>query len=313
MKFIQLFVFLLIGSSIFAQFPGSATRYEHVRAEFVSNDNEPSPLRASVDLNLQSELMTQLNKNPKYRQLIASKKMAVSLVDLSNPTDPSFAAVNGDHMMYAASLPKIAVLFASMDAIEKGQLEATPTIWQDMKMMIAKSNNAATTRMIDRVGFKKIHSILRNPRYNFYDQSRGGGLWVGKRYGSGGPRIGDPMKNISHAATATQVARFYYQMYHGQLISPRASEKMMDIMVDPQLHHKFVNTLDRVAPNAKVYRKSGSWKNAHSDSALVIDPVNPWRRYILVGLVEDPAGGTIMKDLVLQAERALRKRNDVRL
>ena len=308
------FFFLFTAATLTAQLPASHLRYEHVRAEFIDNERlEVSPLRASVDLNLQSELMTELNKNPQYRKLIAQKKLGVALVDLSETTDARYAAVNGDHMMYAASLPKIAVLFAAQNAIEDGTLRVTPTIERDMKMMIAKSNNAATTRMIDRVGMKNIHKILQHPRYKFYDQARGGGLWVGKRYAAGGTRIGDPMQNISHAATPTQVARFYYQLFHGQLINPDASDKMLDILVDPQLHHKFVNTLDRVAPNAKVYRKSGSWSNFHSDSAIVIDPTTPWRRYILVGLVEDPNGGAIMKDLVLKAERALRKRNDVRL
>lgn len=314
MKFFPFFFFLFTTGFLFAQLPASHLRYEHVRAEFINSERlEVSPLRASVDLNLQSELMTELNKNPQYRKLIAQKKLGVALVDISDPLDTRYAAVNGDHMMYAASLPKIAVLFAAQDAIEKGTLKVTPTIAQDMKMMITKSNNAATTRMIDRVGMKNIQQLLQEPRYKFYDKNRGGGLWVGKRYGSGGARIGDPLKNLSHAATPTQVARFYYQLYHGQLINPDASDKMLDILVDPQLHHKFVNTLDRVAPNAKVYRKSGSWSSFHSDSAIVIDPTNPWRRYILVGLVDDANGGAIIKDLVLKAERALRKRNDVRI
>ena len=315
MKFLFATVFsLLFVATIFAQVPSVEREYAQVRARYVDGSAEPTPLRASVDLNLQADLLTELKKNPKYRNLIASRRLAVSLVDLSRPGLPRFAAVNGDHMMYAASLPKIAVLFASVEALETGRLKSTPEIKRDMKLMIAKSDNHATTRMIDRVGMKFIQELLQRPEYRFYDKTRGGGLWVGKRYAaSSAGRIGDPMKNISHAASATQVARFYYQMYTRQLVSPEGSKMMLNIMKNPKLYHKFVNTLLRVAPNADIYRKSGSWRNFHSDSALVIDPTNPWRRYILVGLAEDPEGGKIMKDLVLHAERALRKRNDVRL
>ena len=45
--------------------------------------------------------------------------MSVGLVDLRDLDNVKFAQINGNNMMYAASLPKIAVLLASMDAIEK--------------------------------------------------------------------------------------------------------------------------------------------------------------------------------------------------
>ena len=73
-------------------------------------------------------------------------------------------------------------------------------------------------------------------------------------------------------------------------------------MEGPELHHKFVNVLDRIAPDAQVFRKSGSWKNWHADSVLV------WgknRKYILVGLAETPEGEQLMRDLIRQVDRAL--------
>ena len=77
---------------------------------------------------------------------------------------------------------------------------------------------------------------------------------------------------------------------------------MLDIMANPELHHKFVNTLEQIAPQAQLFRKSGSWQNFHSDSILV------WgadRRYILVALTEDPDGEKIMRELVLAVEEVL--------
>ena len=138
-----------------------------------------------------------------------------------------------------------------------------------------------------------------------YDKVNGGGLWVGKRYAAGGPRNPDPIKGLSHAASVQQVCRFYYKMITGNLVSPEKSKKMLDIMEDSHLHHKFVNTLDRIAPNARVFRKSGSWRNYHADSALVWG--KDGRKYILVALVEDPNGEQIIRDLVVPVENIIKK------
>ena len=69
------------------------------------------PLADSFDPDLQQALTTRLNQSDVWRPLIRDKKMAVGIVDLSDPRMPRFAHVNGDHMMYAASLPKIALLY----------------------------------------------------------------------------------------------------------------------------------------------------------------------------------------------------------
>lgn len=260
------------------------------------------PLRSQVDKQLQSSLFRELRSNEKWRSLIDQKKMAVGLVDLRNPSNIKFAHVNGNQMMYAASLPKIAILLAAMDALEKKEMPETDEILHDMKIMISRSDNQASTRMIDRLGYKKIESVLTDPRYKLYDRNYGGGLWVGKRYASQGARHPDPLLGLSHAATAAQVCRFYYLLSQGQLVSQKRSAQMLEIMKDPELHHKFVNTLDQVAPHADVYRKSGSWRTFHSDSALV---EGPDRHYILVALIDDPSGEAICRELVRSVEKVI--------
>jgi beta-lactamase class A len=95
-------------------------------------------------------------------------------------------------------------------------------------------------------------------------------------------------------------------MAMGKLVSCERSEHMLQMMSEPELHHKFVNTLDRTAPGAKLYRKSGSWRTYHSDSVLVWG--EGWQRYILVGLADDAEGEQIMRDLVVAVEDILKKR-----
>ena len=261
------------------------------------------PLRQQVDGRLEADLRKKLNANAKWKRMIANKQMAVGIVDLSNPEEVRFARVNGNEMMYAASLPKIAILLAAMDALDKGEIQETPEVVSDLNQMIAISDNQASTRMIDLLGYEKIESVLKDPRYELYDTEYGGGLWVGKRYAKTGKRNPDPLMGLSHAATVSQVCRFYYLLAYGQLVSEERSRQMLEMMDDPKLHHKFVSVLDKVAPNAKVYRKSGSWSTYHSDSVLVW---GPQRRYILVALVNDADGEAIVRKLVSAVEEVLK-------
>ncbi|PHQ30300.1 MAG: hypothetical protein COA80_09420 [Leeuwenhoekiella sp.] len=264
-----------------------------------------APLEDFESSVLKTQLYNQIAKDPQMKSLIDRKKMAVGIVSLDDPKAIQYAGINGEEMMYAASLPKIAILLAAMDAIEKGELKETAAVRNDMWLMISKSNNQASTRMIDRLGYDKIAGVLTNDKYKLYDKEHGGGLWVGKRYAAAGERRPDPIKGLSHAATAEQVCRFYYKLVTGKLVSPERSKQMLDIMENPSLHHKFVNTLERIAPNARLFRKSGSWKSYHSDSILVWG--EDGRKYILVALVEDPNGEQIIRNLVFPVEKALQK------
>ena len=254
------------------------------------------------DAELQAKLDAIIKSNSKWATCSKNKTLNIGIVDMHDPMNARFAAVNGNNMVYAASLPKIAILLASQEAIETGAIQETAEVKADMRLMIAKSSNSAATRMVNRVGLKKIGEVMKDPRYKLYDEQNGGGLWVGKAYGGSNGRIGDPLKNLSHAASVAQVCKYYYMLAFGQLVSQEGSRAMLDVLVNPELHHKFVSVLDRVAPEAKVYRKSGTWENWHTDSALVWDKD---RKYIVVALAEDAAGESMLRELMLKIDTAL--------
>jgi beta-lactamase class A len=257
-----------------------------------------------VSSRLTRKLRDQLYQNNLQASLLRKKRFAVGVVDLSDIHRPVVAWLNPDVMMYAASLPKIAVLLAVMEAIDEAAIRQTEEITMDMKAMIRESDNEATTRLIDLVGFEKIESVVTSPRYRLFDYRKGGGLWVGKRYAKTGPRHGDPLKNISHGATVSQVCRFYYMLATGRLVSAEKSAAMLEIMAFPGKHHKFVHELETKYSPSRIFRKSGTWKTWHSDSVLLWSKDGK-ARYILVGLVEHPNGEQILRELVPCAERVL--------
>jgi beta-lactamase class A len=309
MSFIRrLFLLFLVGLAVLLLPPSGRTATE---LPLVCVDPADwLPLYDCGDLRLQAQLESALNRKPAWKKLIKQKKMAVGLVDLSDMDTPRFARVNGRDMMYAASLPKIAILLAAFVGFEDGSLAETEEINEDLVAMIRFSSNDAATRMIDRIGFAKISSVLTDPRFMLYDKDRGGGLWIGKRYAKQGKRHPDPMQGISHAATVTQVCRFYYLLARGRILNPERSAQILDILGNPGLHHKFVARIQETVPLERIFRKSGTWKTWHSDSVLVWGE-EVWQRYILVALVESEQGEAILRDLVPEVEKLLQpKAND---
>ena len=105
----------------------------------------------------------------------------------------------------------------------------------------------------------------------------------------------DPLHDLSHGATALQTARFYYLLETRQLVSPELTLEMKAIMANPGINHKFVKGLKHW-PNLKIYRKSGTWKSWHADSAMV-----EWgdHNYIVVALANHPKGGKWLESIVV--------------
>jgi beta-lactamase class A len=74
---------------------------------------------------------------------------------------------------------------------------------------------------------------------------------------------------------------------------------MKQMLGDPGIRHKFVKGLMETSPEAQIYRKSGTWRNWHADSAIV---EHAGRTYIAVGLAQSPAGGKWLKDLIAELD-----------
>jgi beta-lactamase class A len=247
----------------------------------------------SFDSSLQRQLNNTLTKLG-LNKAVSNKKLSVALVDITRLDKPRVAAVNGDEMQYAASLPKIAILLGAFVEIEQGEMKLDTDTRESLTRMIRVSSNADATHMLNRVGKQRLLGILQSRKYDLYDPKVNGGLWVGKEYGKSAAYQRDPLHNLSHGATAMQTARFYYMLETGKLVGPRLTREMKSMLGNPGIHHKFVKGLADY-PDAKIYRKSGSWRQWHADSAIV---EAEGHKYIIVALAESPSGGAWLSSLV---------------
>ena len=228
------------------------------------------------------------------------KNLSIVVVDITDPYSPRMAYINPNEMMYAASLPKIAILLGAFDRISNGEMTLDDQTLKKLKEMIRNSSNKAATEILNRVGKGYLNDLLQSPRYRLYDPKKNGGLWVGKEYDRSPAYDRDPLHNLSHGATAYQVARFYYLLETGQLVSPELSQLMKSILGSPAIEHKFVKGLKKVQPESRIYRKSGTWKQYHSDSAIV---EHDGRRYIAVALAKSRNGDQWLTDLIVALDK----------
>jgi len=238
----------------------------------------------------------------RLNEAVRTRNLSVVLVDITDPECPRLAYANPNHMMYAASLPKIAILLAAFERIDRGEMELDAPTLEKLKQMIRRSSNDAATEMLNRVGQDFLLEVLQSPRYRLYDPEADGGLWVGKEYSKSSARRRDPLHHLSHGATALQVARFYYLLETGQLVSPEHSRTMKAILGSPEINHKFVKGLKTLHPDSTIYRKSGTWQDFHCDSALI---EHEGHRYIAVALSQSPDGGRWLSELIVAMDNLI--------
>lgn len=255
---------------------------------------------SSYDRELQTKLQALL-KQQHLLTMCRQERLGIAVADICDLDQPRYAGVNDHVMMYAASLPKIAILLTAFELMEKGKLPKSKENIAMLTAMIRHSSNVDASRAIARVGFANIQKTLMDPKYQFY-RSGAGGLWVGKSYSRAGAWKRDPIKRLAHAATAHAAARFYYLLERGELVSPQASAEMKEILSAPALHHKFVQGVETLPGIAEMFRKSGTWKIYHSDSALI---KHNGHSYIAVALTESTRGEAILQNLIVGIDQMI--------
>jgi len=257
---------------------------------------------APTDPALQQTL-DDIDERIRQRLDIGSEEHAVGVLDLASQ---KLALINPDEMFYAASVPKICILAAYLENNSE-MIDAMPADVQlELGRMIKHSSNELAAKYGRIVTLEKLEKFIRSKHYRFYDEDRGGGLWIGKHYSKDSPRVGDPLHDHSHGATVRQCLRFYLMMEQGRLVSAAASQKMREIFASPELPHhdtKFVAGLrDR---DVSLIRKSGTWQDWHLDTARI---EHDGQAYLLVAMTHHAAGAEYLSSLAAEMHAYFSKR-----
>lgn len=109
-------------------------------------DSEYPCLWDSHDQTLQSALESALRKQvgEDYWQSVKEGRAGVVVVDVTDKRNPKVAGFNPDRMMYAASLPKIAILLGASVQIERGEMDLDDETRASLTRMIRHSSNATS-------------------------------------------------------------------------------------------------------------------------------------------------------------------------
>ena len=235
-----------------------------------------------TDPSLQAKLES-IDSDLRARYDMTTNQTAVGLLDLQRLR---LAMVHPDREEYAASVAKIGILLAYFQTHPEAATNLDSATRHELGQMAKISSNEMAAKFSRQLGLKQIQQILNEG--GFYDTNHGGGIWVGKHYGSGTERFGDPIGNNSHAATVRQLLRFFLLLEQGKLVSPAASLTMRELFASPDLPHddiKFVKGL--AGRDVQIIRKWGTWEDWRHDTAII---TGPGRHYILVALTRHPQG-----------------------
>jgi len=247
--------------------------------------NYDTPVDAALQRRLES-----IDAKLRGRFGMTAKQTAAGLLDLKTLR---LAMIHPDREEYAASVPKIGILLAYFQLHSEAGTNLNAQTRRELGLMIKASNNEMAAKFSRELGLKQIQAVLNSS--HFYDTNHGGGIWIGKHYGVGDERYGDPIGNNSHAATVRQLIRFFLILEQAKLVSPAASKTMREIFESPEIAQddiKFVRGL--AGRDVQIIRKWGSWEDWFHDATVV---TGGGRHYILVALTKHPKGDEYLVEL----------------
>lgn len=216
---------------------------------------------------------------------IPREHRAFGIVDLKGPR---VAMINADRMFYGASVPKIAIVLEYLRQHPEFVHQPDSRIMRELQLVIKRSDNALAAKYGRLADLVEIQKMLLSSQYHLYEKDHGGGLWCGKYYGSDLPRAGDPLNDLSHAATVRQCLRYYLMMEQGRLGSPALCGRLREVFAAPWLvfhDDNFVSGLKGMG--LTLIRKNGLWEDWHLDTARV---ALADRSVLIAGIVHHPNG-----------------------
>jgi beta-lactamase class A len=262
-------------------------------------------LRDCHDDRFQAAVDEIIQSNPVWAEGLRRGTGSVVVADVTEEHKPLLAWYNPEKMMYAASLPKVAIILGVLVEVDAGRLELDEATRTQLIRTVKVSSNRDATALMKKVGIERIAEILQDPAHGkLYDPAHGGGLWVGKYYSKEPAWKRDPINQLSHGASAMAAARFFYGASTGTLVDAKHLPLLEEIFGNPGVKHKFVKGL--AGREREVFRKSGTWRNTHADSAVIVHPDGD--AYLIVVIAESPQADQDLEAFVRKVDDLMESR-----
>src|SRR5687768_12777676 len=205
---------------------------------------ESSPtIQSAIDKSVQE--VVRASKHTNFAQ-----EIAITAVDVSNPSSAQSGSYRGDVKIYPASVIKLFYLEAAHRWMEDGKIQDTPELRRAMKDMIVESYNEATHYVIDVITGTSSGQELppdemkewahKRNAINRYFKSRSftninanQKPWAEGPYGRERIFVGEKYTNRNMLSTDA-TARLLTEIVTGNAVSPKRSAEMLELMVrDP--------------------------------------------------------------------------------
>ncbi len=210
----------------------------------------------------------------KLQEIIYSKypgvKLAFYVKDLNTDNPP--VVYNDGVKMNSASIIKLYIMACVYDDIAHSGTVLTAEEENHLNKMITESNNQSANYFIDKYGGEnENHFVTKNNKINKFISNLGfaDNITVLERkmhdylppYGSTG---------FQNYTSAKAVGVLYEKMYKGQLVSPEADKKMLDLLKKQKRRNKIPSGLEKKYPSVEVWNKTGELSQVENDAAFIV-------------------------------------------
>lgn len=185
-----------------------------------------------------------------YAKNLASNKV---VVDINNKK------------MESASLIKLFIMATTFDEIKKGNM-TLDSVESDLRVMINASDNDATNRLIDKLGFDKINKYIKDNGYSDTEINR---------------KMLDSTNSKDNYTSVEDAGKILEKIYKGTCVTKEASEKMLEYLKEQKRTEKIPAG---VPSGVETANKTGELSDVENDAAIVFKENVP---YILVVMSSD--------------------------
>lgn len=240
---------------------------------------------------------------------LKESQLAVTVIDLRDPSRPAWGSFRGDERIYPASVVKMFFLAAAHRLLEDGKLTMTDELGRGLRDMIVDSSNDATGFVLDVISDSTSGAELAPAELKRWQHKRD---WVNRYFASlGYTNINTNQKTFCEDAygrekqsrgaggvnrnklTTNATARLLAEIATGRSVTPARSAQMMELLKrdfagrsndpDDQVHG-FTGIALGDATGARLWSKAGWTSTTRHDAAYVELPNGA--RFVVVTYTE---------------------------